>query len=681
MTGGDRAALTPVLVAVAEVVRSRPGAANLPGTPETLAREQAPFLLRAMLRSRGLRIRAATVLEDTRPAERTRTLAALLLHEDDAVARAAQTTLVPGTVPPRDRAAERAERTIADLKKRLSTAQGRLEYARKDTRDALRLLNDTRAAMTDLEERAGQITEQLGIAERRLQEPRAAASALLRALEQPPVPEDDAAARDPHNLVPAPGHNEHLLASARAAGLPPAEILRILRAVVEPAPRARVTAELELRVTPLGGGTEIGGSCLLIEAGGTRILVDAGLRPGERSLPPPGIGRALDGPLHGVVITHAHNDHCGYVPALTALRPDLRVLATAETVRIMPVMWSDTAKIMRQRTRQAARWGGDVTAAYEPLEVGAAARRCEEIPFGVPRRIGEMTIELFPAGHILGAAGVVVRAGDHRVVITGDISGFRQETVDGHAVPESAREADLLVLETTCCGETHDDRDVRVGDLVRSVQEVCQGGGRVLIPAFALGRAQEVALLMRRHLPDVPVRVDGMAVDLSTVFETVTAGGPRPLTVFGGAVAVADRPTELDTFRTGVVITTSGMLNGGPAVQWASRILPERGSALFISGYQDEESPGAALSRLGKEGGEFTLMDRDREVDVPVRARVESMRLSAHADRRGLLDIADEVGARQVMLVHGLPRRQRRFREVLRVRDHRTAETALWRSP
>ncbi|WP_131742325.1 MBL fold metallo-hydrolase [Actinomadura roseirufa] len=694
----------PVLAAVAEVVGSRPVAGRLSGD---LVREHTSFLLRAIARSPGLRARAAALVAAGDPPGPVRDLAALLLHPDAAVVRAAFACLTsaahrvpsagpedgrPGErhaapregaagrarAPGRDRALERAERANGELKKRLRTANGRLEYARQDAAKATRLLAGTRAALTELDERVAALTEQLAIAQRRFREPRPVASALLGILEQAPATGDDAASRDPRNAPrPRAEHNAHLLAASAAAGLEPAALLRILRAVVDPpAPRAAVTADLGLRVTPLGGGTEIGGSCLLVEAGGTRILVDAGLRPGADPAPPRDIDRALDGPLHGVVVTHAHNDHCGYVPALVARRPGLRVLGTAETVRIMPLMWADSARLAHRRAARAARWGGAAAPLTGPGEVERAARRCEDVPFGAPRRLGALTVELFPAGHILGAAGVVVRAGDHRVVVTGDISGFRQETVDGYALPDAAREPDLLVLETTCCGEDHDGRAARVGDLVRAVREVCEDGGRVLVPAFALGRAQEIALLMRAHLPDVPVLVDGMAVDLSQLFETVTESARRPLRILGGHVAaVRDRPAELDAFRTGVVITTSGMLSGGPAVQWAARVLPEPRSALFLSGYQAEETPGRALLDAA---GTCTLPSGGGEVTVPVRARVAAMRLSAHADRRGLLDIADEVAARRTMLVHGVPGRQRTFRETLRLRNHPTVDTAPW---
>mgnify|MGYP001172881801 FL=1 len=684
MTPGDRDAAAPILRAVAEIVLSRPGAAHLPGDASWLVRERTPWLLQVLRRSPAVRARVAKSMAGARLRGRARHLATLLLNPDNAVVEATLDWLGQ-SASSQARALGHANRTISDLKKKLKAERQRRQYAQEEAREAGKLLDETRASMAELEERVDKLVRQLAVAQHRLQDPQTAAAALLHALERPPAPRDDAASRDPHGgTAPPERYNDVLLAASAAASLTPEELLAAVRAVVDPTPpvpRVEVVEELGLRVTPLGGDTEIGGSCLLVEAGGTRILVDAGVRTFDgRTLPPRDIERALEGELHAVVVTHAHNDHCGYVPALVAQSPRLRILATPETVRLMPMMWEDTVKVMREQDRSLASWGSAATVLYGPAEVEAAAHRCEEVPFTVPRRIGELTVELFPAGHILGAAGAVIRAGDRRIVVTGDISGFRQESVDGYTLPDSSRGADLLVMETTCCGDTHDDRELRVGDFVREVQEICQGGGRVLIPAFALGRAQEIALILRRYLPEVPLRIDGMAADLSAAFEAATADSAHPLKIFGDSVAVADRPAELDTFRTGVIITTSGMLTGGPAVQWAARILPEPSSALFISGYQDEESPGARLRKLAEEGGgNFTLPDRSGQVTVQVKAHVATMRVSAHADRRGLLNIADEVGAHQTMLVHGLPNRQRRFREVLRLRDHDTTGTALWR--
>ncbi|MEU1880963.1 MBL fold metallo-hydrolase [Streptosporangium sp. NPDC020072] len=676
--------LASLLHAAAEAVLSRPTMAGHTGGAERFAADHRAALLDMLAQSDDLRRLCRERLRIPRSRQAEWDFAGLLLHTDPEVRAAAVrlAEMVGGRQA--DATVDRRLRRLHDRNKQL---QEKLRTATGKRDNALADVKAHRQTAREAMERAERLDAELSATRRRLRDPVSTASALLGLLqEEPPEPEGDSQSRDPRLWrQPPPAPAPSLLeTTARLAGITPESFVRVLRALIEPPkppPTATVavSGERDLRVVPLGGGTGIGGSCLLVEAGGTRVLVDAGLVPGDPSRPPADIARALDGPLHAVVVTHAHNDHCGYVPALADRLPDLRIIATPETVQLMPAMWLDSVKIMDQRRRLAGTWGGDTEPLYPREAIDEAALRCEELAFGVPRRVGDLTVELFPAGHILGAAGVVVRAGESRVAVTGDISGFRQKSVDGYAVPESARYADLLVMESTCCTEDHRDRDGLVGELVRAVEGIYAQGGRVLVPAFALGRAQELALVMRSHLPHVPVLVDGMAADISRSFEAVTADGPRPLSIFGGNVGRA-RPGDMDRFTRGVVISTSGMLSGGPAVRWAAKILPDPRSALFLSGYQDEESPGRRLlASVQSVSPHLVVDDMGEERRIPVRARVDLMRLSAHADRRGLLEIADEVSAREVMLVHGAARRQTEFREVLRLRRHTTTATGDWR--
>ncbi|MFG1876094.1 MBL fold metallo-hydrolase [Sphaerisporangium sp. NPDC049003] len=674
--------LAPLLRTAAEVVLSRPALAGYGGDADRFVADHRTDLLDMLISSEELRRVSLDRLRVPGSQRTERDFAQLVLHPDPAVRAVA--VRIAGAVTERasrnaaDRRLRRLNDKNAELKERLRTANGR-------HRNALADVETFREAAREATERADLLDSELAATRRRLRDPKSMTSVLLALLqEEPPEPEGDPSTRDPHRPKPVERPPSPLEVAAKAAGIGPESLVKALQALVDPpkpsAAAVTVTRERDLRVVPLGGGTKIGGSCLLVEAGGTRVLIDAGLVPGDPSLPPPGIGQALEGPLHAVVVTHAHNDHCGYVPALADRLPDLRIIATPETTQLMPAMWADSVKIMRQRQRLASTWGTHVEPLYPREAITRATGGSEELAFGVPRKIGDLVVELFPAGHILGAAGVVVRAGDSTVVVTGDISGFRQHSVGGYAIPEAARYADLLVMESTCCAEDHQDRGDLVGALVRAVESVYAGGGRVLIPAFALGRAQELALIMRDRLPHVPVLLDGMAADIARSFETVTAGGPLPLSVFGDNVARA-RPGDLDEFTRGVVISTSGMLAGGPAFRWAAEILPDPKSALFLSGYQDEESPGKRLLDAVQGGApQLILDDMGEERKIPLRARVEMMRLSAHADKRGLLDIADEVSARQVMLVHGLARRQADFREILRLRGHATTETGPWQA-
>ncbi|MCT9934550.1 MBL fold metallo-hydrolase [Planotetraspora sp. A-T 1434] len=667
--------LLPILRTAAELLLSRPMLAGQEHDAERFVTERRQLLLDALLQVRGLRDQVRARVQIRRDQPELRALTTLVLSPDDDVVQAGLRVALQLS---RERLARqnlrrRHQDKLNQLRSRLEMAKGRHDHA------AVALQNAT-SALADVENRAEELDTQVAALQRRLHDPRAIASSLLAVLQQTPEAADEGPeARDPRNLKrqtanePAP----LVLQAAKAAGIEPQALITALQMIVAPptlvsaSPRVTVTRERHLRVRPLGGATEIGGSCVLVEAGHTRLLVDAGLRPGDPALPPRGMDEALSGPIDAVVVTHAHIDHCGYIPALVELVPEVRILATPETAQLMPRMWADSAKLMSERERVNRRWGVDSDALYGREAVETASQNCEEVPLGVRRKIGDISVELFPAGHILGAAGVVVQAGGQRVVVTGDISGFRQETVDGYSIPDSALDADLLVMESTCCAEDHSTREIRVKDLVRAVEEVYSAGGRVLIPAFALGRAQELAMIMTRHLPHVPVLVDGMAADITASFERITIDRASPLRILGGNVSRAKRPDDLDLFTSGVVITTSGMLSGGPAVEWATRILPEARSALFLSGYQDEESGGAKLLRLVEEqASHLVLHDRGVEKSVPLNARVQMMRLSAHADKRGLLEIADEVGARNVMLVHGIRNRQRDFAKVLAVRGH-----------
>ncbi|ACY97479.1 MBL fold metallo-hydrolase [Thermomonospora curvata] len=649
---GDEHALASVeeaLEAAARVVLSRPRYAGPERRAAELVRNRREWLLDLIEASPTLRAAARDLLRSASGPGR------LLLHPDPEVAAGVRRLLngANGTGGRSAAAAERKVRRLTEarnkLREKLASFRQKLEYAHADAARLRAELAEARRGMADAEEELAGLRARLAAQQRRLQNPRSLAAALLAALPQPA----DGAAAEPDALR------------------------RGLRELLEPPRPASLSVGRcrELRVTPLGGDDHIGGSCLLVEAGDTSLLVDAGIRPGTPPQPPRDVAEALTARPEAVIVTHAHNDHCGYVPALAHRLPRLRIIATPESCRLMPVMWQDALKVMRRHTAGASS-GGSWTPLYEQDAVDVAMERLEELPTGAPRRVGDLTVELFPAGHILGAAGAVISAGERRVVVTGDISGFRQASVDGYRLPDGARGADLLVLESTCCGEEHGDHRARVGELLGIVEEVHAAAGRVLIPAFALGRAQELALLLREHLPHVPVLIDGMAAEVSAVYETADGPGERRLSIFGGNVTAAGHPRDFDGFTKGVVIAPAGMLTGGPAVDWAARILPEPHSAVLLAGYQDDSSGGRRLLQDVREGAAEHLLPGNRP--VPLRARVHQVRLSAHADRHGLLQIAKEVSARQTMLVHGLPFRQRAFREILHVRHHRTVDTRPW---
>lgn len=595
----------------------------------------------------------------------------------------------------RDRHRARAEQAVAENR----TLRSRVEQLEEDQEETARLLEASRQQVSALR---AQLRQAPVLASALIQElDRALGAAPAHPADSTPssgpladyahltLPDPDALTADspdhatdePSGDGPEDGVGE---AVSRDDHTGPRRFLRHLRGLLAQlatplAPRVGVGSERTLKVDVLGGGAEIGGSCVLLTAAGTRILVDCGVRPrgsDAATMRPPGYERALAGDIDAVVITHAHNDHAGWVPALLTERRGVPVYATPATADLLATMWFDSAKVL-------ARNGGD---SYTAADVQRSLDAILETTFGNVVTVGDLTLELFPAGHIVGAAGVVVTAGEQRVVVSGDVSAAGQETVGGFTQPTSAQAADLLLLETTYAGDTrrHEPRAKVVKDFFATVERVVDRNGVVLVPAFALGRAQEVALLCARYAPDVPVLIDGLARAVTEVYERHPGPDGRVRDIFSAQVRrVSPGGTNeaARTFRGGVVITTSGMLNQGPAVTWARRVLPDVNSALMVVGYQDEESPGAKLLRLAdRGGGQFSLpTQRGLEPEsVTVNAEVDRYQLGAHANADELAAIAQRMQARALMPVHGETNSQAQFTLRMRQRSQTVVTPGLW---
>jgi len=415
----------------------------------------------------------------------------------------------------------------------------------------------------------------------------------------------------------------------------------------------------------LGAADTVTGSRYLVDTGRTRILVDCGLFQGYKVLrdrnraPFPVPPDSID----AVVLSHAHLDHTGYLPALVRDGFEGPVYATAATVELAGVMLPDSAHLMEEEARHAARgrWSkhGRPTPLYTVADVEHALDRLHPVDFDEEIRLGEdLSVGLVPAGHILGASSVRLSAAGRVAHFTGDLGRPDDPLM---RPPRPFAGASVLVTESTYGDRTHEHADPEAG-LADVIDRVVERAGVVLIPAFAVGRTETILLHLSRlrdrgRLPDVPIYLNSpMAIDVTTIYrrhETEHRIAPEEI---DRMYAIATPVHEVDdskllNLRGGpmIIISASGMLTGGRILHHLIAYGPDRRNAIVLTGFQAGGTRGAALL-----GGAREL--RIFGEDVPIRAEVVNIdTMSAHADADQILDwmrTAPEA-PQQVYVTHG----------------------------
>lgn len=448
-----------------------------------------------------------------------------------------------------------------------------------------------------------------------------------------------------------------------------------------------------MQVIFAGGASGVGASCVAIQLADRWIVVDAGVRVDRKTDPLPDLALLEGKDVQAIFVTHAHADHIGALPLVHQAFPTAPIYASRATGLLMEVMLADALKIMNKRAVE------EMEIPLYPQELMASMlNQVRPLPVGEPFLVPELpkvTIHASRAGHIAGAICLGFVTSEGSIVVSGDISSTPQRTVLG-AVPPPVEHPDLLVLESTYGARLHPNRQAEEQRLAQAVAENIASGGHTLIPCFGLGRGQEILLLLqsaqqRGEVSAFPIYVDGLVRRVCSTYqllpEALTPTLQRQIrkgfTPFvGTSVSFVRDVQERERILAGppaCILSSSGMLTGGPSVWYASRLAGLEQAAILITGYQDEESPGKKLLDVAEKKQDTLEMDGKT---VQVRCRVAKYNLSAHADGSELAAYAATLKPKRVALVHGDDEARRALRglltdtEILLPRNGETLEIA-----
>jgi metallo-beta-lactamase family protein len=436
-----------------------------------------------------------------------------------------------------------------------------------------------------------------------------------------------------------------------------------------------------VELTFLGATGTVTGSRYLIEHESQRLLIDCGLFQGYKQLrlknwaPPPFDSRTIK----AVLLTHAHLDHSGYLPLLVKQGFRGAIHCTRATFELCKILLPDSGFLQEEQARFDNRHGFSKHKPALPLYTEQDAEACLRY-FDIQRvdhpfePVRGLAAKFRSAGHLLGGASVRLESDTTSIVFSGDVGRDNDPLMKA---PEPFESADYLVLESTYGDRSHPEIDME-DELARSLVPACARQATIVVPAFAVGRAQLLLLLIarlkaKRTIPDVPVYLDSpMAIDASELYRSfgsehrLSTDECRAMFQSVRFVHSAEESQAVaSNLGAKIIVSASGMATGGRVVHHLKRWAPDPNALILLTGFQAGGTRGASLA-----AGARNL--RIHGADVPVNAEVVQINsMSAHADARELIAwiASSPKSPKKVFLTHGEPQacdalRQRIEREL-----------------
>lgn len=427
-------------------------------------------------------------------------------------------------------------------------------------------------------------------------------------------------------------------------------------------------SNFEASIVTLGGFGEIGRSCLLVVTKESKILLDCGINTLDEKavnyFPRFDMtGFTLD-EIDAVIITHAHIDHIGFLPFLYKYGYRGPVYCTEPTLPLMNLLQLDSVKISQNN---------GVYCPYEIRDVNEIIKHCITLPYGKPTDISpDITITLNNAGHIMGSATVHLNiSGAHNILYSGDYKYAKTQLLDS-AVSNYPR-VETLITESTY-GASNDlmpDQRVVYSSFTENINKTLSNGGKVLIPVPAVGRAQEIMLVLDKEMKEgrlieSPIYIEGMISEASAIHmsyahylgqdvrRSVSQGiNPFQSEYFTVVNGWGKRDDVLKDQNPAIIMATSGMLEGGPSVEYFKEIATKENNKMIFVSYQINGTLGRRV--LDGNTNEVSMMDKNGKVKViPLRCKTQKIDgFSGHSDFNQILNFVSRIKPKRVLVNHG----------------------------
>lgn len=424
----------------------------------------------------------------------------------------------------------------------------------------------------------------------------------------------------------------------------------------------------EVRLLCLGGVRQVGRSCFLVVTPESNVILDCGINPGDVS--------TLDAfprldwfnfniyDIDAVIISHAHIDHQGFLPVLFKYGYNGPVYCTEPTLPLMSLLQMDSIKIAKSNGTYLP---------YELRDVHEVVKHCITIPYGKPTDISpDITITLNNAGHILGSATVHLNiSGIHNLLYSGDYKYARTQLLDS-ALSVYPR-VESLITESTY-GNNNDimpEQSVVYDRFTSDINKTLANGGKVLIPVPAVGRAQEIMLVLDREMKEgklieSPIYIEGMISEASAIHmsyahylgydvrKSVSQGiNPFQSEYFTSVNGIGKRDDVLNDENPSIIMATSGMLEGGPSIEYFKNIAPGKKNRIMFVSYQINGTLGRRV--LDGSINEVSMQDKTGKLKV-VQLLCETNRVdgfSGHSDFNQIMNFVSRIRPKRVMVNHG----------------------------